>query len=110
MSMAQTFTSLLYHIVFSTKNRAPFLKPEIRPPLFAYMGGIIRNLKAKPILINGVEDHAHALVGAPPTLCVSEFVGKLKSNSCGWIHEKGPRLQCFGWQEGYAAFTVCRSH
>ncbi len=51
-----------------------------------------------------------ALVGAPPTLCVSEFVGKVKSNSCGWIHENCPRLHCFGWQDGYAAFTVCRPH
>ncbi len=107
--MAQTFTSLIYHVVFSTKNRIPCLKSDIRAALFAYMGGIIRNLNGKPILINGVDDHTHALVGAPPTLCVSEFVGKLKSNSCGWVHDKWPKLWHFGWQDGYAAFTVCRS-
>ncbi|HEV8129902.1 MAG TPA: IS200/IS605 family transposase [Acidobacteriota bacterium] len=107
--MAQTFTSLIYHVVFSTKNRVGLIRPEIRAALFAYMGGIIRNLRAKPILINGVDDHAHALVGAPPTLCISDLVGKVKSNSTGWIHQEWPKLSHFGWQDGYAAFTVCRS-
>ena len=107
--MAQTYTSLLYQIVFSTKGRLPYLKSEIRPDLFAYMGGILRNLGAKPILINGPEDHAHALVGIPPRLCVSEVVGKLKSNSSGWVHNRWRGMPEFGWQDGYAAFPVSRS-
>jgi REP element-mobilizing transposase RayT len=107
--MAQTFTSLLYQIVFSTKGRIPYLKSELRPDVFAYMGGILRNLGAKPILINGPEDHSHALVAIPPRLSVSEVVGKLKSNSSGWVHARWPRMPEFGWQDGYAAFTVSRS-
>ncbi|MBI2822044.1 MAG: IS200/IS605 family transposase [Acidobacteria bacterium] len=106
--MAQTFSSLIVHVVFSTKWRARSISKEIRAPLWAYMGGIVRNIGLKPILINGVTDHVHLLLGMVPVVSISECVRVVKSNSSGWIHESRPSCR-FAWQDGYAAFSVSRS-
>jgi REP element-mobilizing transposase RayT len=81
--MAHTFTNLLAHIIFSTKDRAPLLTPDTRPRLFAYMGGIIRDQKAIPILLNGPEDHIHILTALSTTTALSDFMRELKSVSSG---------------------------
>lgn len=76
--------------------------------MWAYMGGIVRNIGLKPILINGVTDHVHLLLGMVPVVSISECVRVVKSNSSGWIHESRPSCR-FAWQDGYAAFSVSRS-
>jgi len=106
--MAHSFTSLHLHIIFSTKNRDPILTPEIRPRLFKYMGGIIRGLNGTSLLINGVDDHVHILTTIPSTIAVADFLRDLKADSSGWAKsELGVRD--FGWQTGYAAFSVSKS-
>ncbi|MDA1315698.1 MAG: transposase [Acidobacteria bacterium] len=65
--MAQTFTNLLTHVIFSTKQRRPLLKTEIRPRLFAYTGAIVRDLGGKAFIINPVADHVHMLISMPAT-------------------------------------------
>ena len=72
--MAQTFTHLLAHVIFSTKERRPLLKAAIRPRLFSYMGGIIRDLDGKAFIINGTSDHVHLLVSMPATISIAEMV------------------------------------
>ena len=104
--MPRTYTQLLSHIVFSTKERRPTLTPELRARLFPYMGGIIRQLDGVALLINGVADHVHLLVSMPATTAPSEFVGKLKTNSSKWVHENFPEARAFAWQLGYSAFSV----
>ena len=74
------------------------------------MGGIVRNLKATALNINGPMDHVHLLVVLPPTLCMSDFLRDLKSNSTGWVREQGPKRFAFGWQIGYGAFSVSESN
>jgi len=106
--MAHTYTQLLTHIVFSTKHRYPFINMDLRKRLFPYMGGIIRELGGKPILINGVADHVHILAGLPARSAVSDIARVVKSNSSLWIHEQFSHLSNFGWQTGYAAFSVSR--
>jgi len=108
--MAHTFTNLLTHVIFSTKNRVPSLDAEVRERLFPYMGGIVSNLKGKPILINGPADHVHVLAVLPATAAPSEFMCSLKSNSSGWVHETWPTRADFGWQTGYGAFSVSMSN
>ena len=108
--MANTYTSLFYHVVFSTKNRAPFIRPEIEARVWAYLGGIARQHKMTALQIGGVEDHLHALVLAPATLAPFEIAKYLKGESSKWIHETFPDLQDFGWQDGYGAFTVSKSN
>ncbi len=107
--MANTFTSLHFHVVFSTKNREPWLHQEIEARVWSYMGGIARDNHMKPLMIGGVENHVHLLVGMPPSLAVSKAVQLIKGASSAWIRETMAGLRGFGWQDGYAAFTVSKS-
>lgn len=108
--MAHTYTRLLTHVIFSTKDRQPSMTDEIRPRLFPYMGGIVRDLHGTPILINGPIDHVHLLLALPPTLALSDLMRVLKTNSSKWTHETFPSASDFGWQSGYAAFSVSESN
>ena len=100
-------TNLLYHIVFATKERAPLITNELSPQLHAYLGGTARGLGGLPIEVNGIRDHVHVLIKLPPTIAVSEFIGKLKSSSSGWA--KRQTRGRFAWQSRFAAFTVSES-
>jgi putative transposase len=107
--MGHTYTDLTSHIIFSTKDRRPMITSEIKTELFAVMTTIGANLKCKVHIVNGPEDHAHALVTIPPVFAVAEFLEKLKANSSRWANKKfkGSR---FAWQPGYSAFSVSRSN
>jgi REP element-mobilizing transposase RayT len=107
--MANTYTNLLTHFVFSTKDRAPLMTPALRGRLLPYMGGIVRNLGGVALGLNGVVDHIHLLASLPPTIAPADFVGKLKANSSGWVHQTFPEHWAFRWQTGYSGFTVSNS-
>src|SRR5215471_11839760 len=104
--MAHSYTNLLYHIVYGTKERRPLIDEEFQPRLYDYLGGTIRGLKSTSLEIGGIEDHVHILANVPPTIAVSDFLEKLKASSSKWA--KSVR-RGFGWQDGYAAFTVSES-
>ncbi|MGB2824288.1 MAG: IS200/IS605 family transposase [Phycisphaerae bacterium] len=104
-----SYTSLHYHIVFSTKQRRPWLAPEFLPRVCQYMGGIARKLNCQVILGDGSDDHVHLAAIVHPTVALAELVKEVKSRSSGWIHRTFPELREFSWQEGYAAFTVSSS-
>ena len=107
--MPHSFTSLLVHIIFSTKNRARDLTPDLAARLFPYMAGIIRERKGVPVIVNGPEDHVHLLVHVPATESIADLLRVLKTNSSRWVHEQLPERRLFGWQAGYGAFTVSGS-
>ncbi len=107
--MAHSFASLLVHIIFSTKNRAPDVSPEIAGRLFPYMAGIVSERKGVPLIINGPADHVHLLVSFPTNEAIAELLRVVKANSSRWVHEQFPAQRGFGWQAGYAAFTVSAS-
>jgi len=107
--LSHTYTRLLYHTVFSTKSRSPWITADLRNDLHAYLGGIVRNLDGAAISVGGVADHVHILAGIPAKISMSDAVRTIKANSSKWIHEtKG--LSIFQWQEGYSAFTVSESN
>lgn len=107
--MANTFTSLHYHIVFSTKNREPWLRDPVIKDVWSYLGGICRTHKIKTLQIGGVADHVHLLLGIPPTLALSDAVKRLKGESSKWIRATLPDVAGFAWQDGYGGFTVSQS-
>jgi REP element-mobilizing transposase RayT len=80
-----------------------------RHDVFAYMGGIVRDLKGSAISVNGAQDHVHLLVRLPSLLAVAKAVELVKTNSSRWIHEKRVLHRTFSWQAGYAAFSVSES-
>jgi len=106
--MAGTYTKLYYHLVFSTKNRQRTITPTIEDDLHKYISGIVRNLNGTCVEINGDQDHVHILAIFPPKIAVSDALRTIKANSSGWIH-KEKNLPVFGWQDGFAAFTVSKS-
>lgn len=107
--MANTYTSLHYHLIFSTKNREPWLRPDIEQRVWSYLGGIARENDLKPRLIGGVDDHIHMLMSMPPTITVSEALKRIKGGLSGWVKENFPGCPGFGWQDGYGAFAVSKS-
>ena len=107
--MPHTFASLLVHIIFSTKDHAPDLSPQLAARLFPYMAGIVKERKGVPVIINGPADHVHLLVYVPATQSMADLLRVLKTNSSRWVHEQFPEHKRFGWQAGYGAFTVSAS-
>ncbi len=107
--MPHSYTSIIVHVVFSTKDRKPQLNPALEERLYPYLGGIVRELDGKLIVVNGVEDHLHLLAAMKATMSVAEMVGKIKGSSSKWIHETFPDHSHFAWQRGYAAFSVSES-
>lgn len=101
-----THQQLYYHLVFSTKNRRPYLQPESRESVFEYLGGTVRGLGGVPIRIGGWVDHVHLLVKLKTTHRLSDFVRDVKANSSKHFNATSGRLRKFGWQDGYGAFTV----
>jgi putative transposase len=109
--MPQSLVQIYVHIVFSTKDRAPFLRDTaFRERVHAYLVGICKNQDCPSLRIGGVEDHVHILCRLSKTLDVSALVRELKRDSSKWIKDENPRLPDFYWQNGYGAFSVSPSH
>jgi REP element-mobilizing transposase RayT len=88
--VANTYTSLHYHVIFSTKNRERWIAPDIEGRMWAYLGGIARQNDFQPLCIGGVEDHVHLLLALPPVVAVSEVLKLIKGGSSGWVKETSP--------------------
>jgi REP element-mobilizing transposase RayT len=102
----RSFVSCLLHCVFTTKQREPWLSPEICERLWPYLAGIAHEHDMRAIAIGGVADHVHILLSLPSTLSISKALQLLKGNSSKWIHETFPAMAAFNWQGGYGAFSI----
>jgi REP element-mobilizing transposase RayT len=101
--MPSTYYSLHAHLIFGTKNRHPYFQPELIKDVHGYLGGTIKGLGYEPLIVGGVEDHVHLLVGQKTTQCVADLVRELKKSSTTWMKQ---HESTFSWQEGYGAFSV----
>jgi putative transposase len=104
--MSHAYVANFTHCVFSTKDRKNLISAELQPQLYAYVMGTARNLQITIIAVGGMPDHIHLLIAVPPAMALSVAIQKLKANSSRWMGEQ--RLT-FGWQKGYAAFSVSSS-
>jgi putative transposase len=107
--MSHTYSNLLAHLIFSTHDRAPDIADAIRGSLYAYLGGIVRELRGSALAIGGTRDHVHMLLRLPCELAVADCLRVLKTNSSRWVQEKWPERRTFAWQTGYGAFSVSES-
>ncbi|MCE9562230.1 MAG: transposase [Planctomycetes bacterium] len=106
--MPQSLSRNVIHLVFSTKNREPFIRPEVRDEVFAYLAGTLNAFSCPAIQIGGVADHAHLLFVLAKTIALCDAVQKVKESSSKWAKDKvHPN---FYWQTGYGAFSVSRSN
>jgi REP element-mobilizing transposase RayT len=107
--MPQSLARLLVHLVFSTKNRVPFLQTsELRSEAHAYLTSTLRGLDCEPVQVGGVADHVHLLFGLSRTISLAELVKDLKTSSTKAVRDKGHRD--YSWQTGYGAFSVSESN
>jgi len=104
--MSQSLVKNTVHLVFSTKGRAPLIRPDIESGLHAYLFGTCKNLECPPIRVDGDSDHVHILCALSKKLALMKLLELLKSHSSKWIKSKGESYQHFYWQDGYAAFSV----
>jgi len=104
------FTQLYTQLVFAVKYRQALLTKEIRPHVFKYINGIIKDLGHKPIIINGVSDHIHIFIGLNPKVSISDTIHDIKRSSSLFINNEKLSRFYFNWQEGYGAFSYSRSH
>jgi REP element-mobilizing transposase RayT len=107
--MPNTYTKLLYHLVFSTKERRSLIDANWEDRLYSYIGGIVRHEKGDLLAAGGTADHIHLLVRYRADVAISDLLRSIKSNSSRWLHETFPESRDFAWQEGYSAFTVSQS-
>ena len=107
--MANTYSSLFYHVLFSTKYRKRLIHRDIELRVWAFIGGIARTHDMTAIQVGGIEDHSHALVMAKPVHSPSQIAQHLKGESSKWIHTEFENMSAFAWQDGYGVFSVSKS-
>lgn len=107
--MANTYTQLYFHIVFAVKGRNNLIATKWKIELYKYITGIVSNKNQKLMIINGMPNHVHLLIGTKPTCNLSDLVRNIKANSSKWINEKRFLNGKFEWQTGFGAFTVSQS-
>lgn len=107
--MPSTFTNLLCHIVFTTKDRIPRIHEGIRERLYEYIGGIIRKEGGVLLQIGGMPDHVHLLIKMKTDVTIPTMVRLIKARSSKWMNERGLSEEKFEWQAGYGAFSVSES-
>ena len=109
--MAQSLAHLWTHLIFSTKDRFPFLNDKtLRREMHAYLAEMLRKHDCETLIVGGVEDHTHSLFALSRTHSIASVVKEVKRTSSGWIKVASRRLSKFHWQGGYAAFSVSQSN
>ena len=107
--MANTYTQIHIHAVFSVQNRECIIHSTWKTELHKYIMGIIKANGHKPILVNGMPDHIHVLFGMRPSQSLSDLMQDIKSNSSKWINDRGFLKGRFQWQEAFGAFSYGKS-
>ena len=107
--MPQSLASVLVHLVFSTKNRQPLIRPEVEPELHPYLATVFRSSDSPTLTINGTEDHVHVLFRLGRKISLAQLVEEIKTTSSKWIKTKGTEYKSFHWQSGYGAFSIGQS-
>lgn len=108
--MPQSFAAMYVHVVFSTKNRAPLIKPDWSERLYEYIGGIVGNRGGKLLAAGGMPDHVHLLISLGRQWSIADLLRDVKAGSSKWVHDNFPQDHAFAWQTGYGAFSVSASN
>jgi REP element-mobilizing transposase RayT len=107
--MPQSLSKVILHIIFSTKNREPWLESNVRPRMHAYLATVCRDLGAELVHVGGVADHVHIVTTLPRTVSQAQLIEEIKKASSRWIKTLDARYRGFFWQRGYGAFSVSPS-
>ena len=108
--MPQSLSQLYVHLIFSTKDRFPFLKDDIRDRVHAYLASVLREMGAPFVVVGGVDDHVHVLFDMGRIHPAKDFVEKVKRETSKFVKTLRPNLDKFYWQRGYGIFSVSPTH
>ncbi len=108
--MANTYTQIHLQLIFAVKYREAVINNIWKNELYKYISGIIQQQKHKLIIVNGVADHIHLLIGFRPHQSLADLMQDIKGSSSKWINENKFTRSKFSWQEGYGAFSYSHSH
>ena len=108
--MGNSFTNVYVHLIFHTKSQGCMMREEDLSRVFRYIGGVIRNMSGRAIIVGGRPDHIHALTTLPVSISLADFVRDIKSNTTKWMKTLDCHYKNFAWQEGYGAFSVSESN
>ena len=104
--MPQSLSLVLIHVIFSTKERRPFLAPDTSSKLHAYLATVARNAGCEAYRVGGVADHVHLAIRLSRTITIADLVETLKTSASKWVKTQAPDLETFAWQRGYGCFSV----
>ena len=104
--MPQSLSLVIVHVIFSTKERHPFLDSDTRPKLHAYLATVARNIGCEAYRGGGVADHVHLAIRLSRTVAIADLVEGLKTASSKCVKTQSPDLAAFSWQRGYGCFSV----
>ena len=104
--MPQSLSNVVLHLIFSTKDRHPWLGPDVRPALHAYLATVARNSGCLCDRVGGVSDHVHLAIRLSRTITIAALVEGLKTSSSKWLKTQSPDLGSFAWQRGYGVFSL----
>lgn len=107
--MPNTYSNILFHVVFSVKERRCLLSIDLRRRLYPYICGIANKNNFRVLAVNGTDNHIHILLLLRPDMPVSKAVQLIKGGSSKWVHDNFSSLKIFSWQNGYGVFTVSAS-
>ena len=107
--MPQSLAAVYVHLIFSTKNRSPLIRPQVEEELYKYLAGTLRNLDSPMLCAGGAEDHIHILLRLSRKIDLASLVEAIKTGSSKWIKTKGNEYREFFWQAGYGAFSIGQS-
>lgn len=108
--MPQSLSNVIIHLVFSTKNRNPWITPALQGRFHAYLATLARDQDCQAYRVGGVEDHVHLAIRLARTLSQADLVQSLKTKSAKWIKKQDPTCHDFQWQLGYGCFSISASH
>ena len=108
--MANTYTQIHLQMLFAVKYRAAMIQPSWKDELYKYISGIVTNNQHKILIVNGMPDHLHIVIGMRPVQSLSNLMQQIKGDSSSWINDQKLTRSRFYWQDGYAAFSYSHSH
>ena len=108
--MPQSHAQVWLHIIFSTKDRRPFLQKEtFRTEMFRMLAHHVKESKCTSASVGGYSDHVHLLLGLSRTLTIAKLVEDVKTETSKWAKHHKDGTPVVSWQPGYGAFSVSHS-
>lgn len=107
--MANTYTQIHIQTVFCVQNRESLIRPDWKNDLYKYITGIVQGNKHKLLIVNGMPDHIHLLIGLRTTQSLADLMKQIKEDSSKWINQHKFCGGKFSWQSGYGAFSYSKS-